>query len=70
MQRLQDLLAKMQAPEASLADSLQSYAEAAQLIAYCQKTLDEASLKIEEIDSKIEASLADSRGSENDDGKL
>ena len=51
LQRLQDVLAQMQ-DEATSLDKL--YAEAAQLIAYCNTTLQQAKLQIEEIDAALQ----------------
>lgn len=51
--RLQDILAQMQDPATTLEKSVRLYAEAAQLIAYCNTTLHEAQLQIEEIDASL-----------------
>lgn len=53
MQRLQDVLAAMQEDTTPLAQSVKLYAEAASLISYCKQTLDDAKLKIEEIDAQL-----------------
>lgn len=53
MQRLQELLALMQNENTSLDQSVKLYAEAAQLIRYCNETLNTAKLQIEEIDSSL-----------------
>lgn len=53
MQRLQDVLAAMQDDTTPLAQSVKLYAEAASLISYCKQTLDDAKLKIEEIDAQL-----------------
>lgn len=53
MQRLQELLAVMQDDTTPLAQSVKLYAEAASLISYCKKTLDDAKLKIDEIDAEL-----------------
>lgn len=55
MDRLEEILAKMQSEETSLADSVKLYAEAASLIEYCQATLEKASLQMEEIDARLAA---------------
>ena len=53
MQRLQDILAKMQDETTTLDQSVKLYADAAQLIQYCNTTLDQAKLRIEEIDASL-----------------
>lgn len=53
MQRLNDLLTQMQDETTPLADAVKQYAEAASLIQYCNKTLETAKLKIEEIDASL-----------------
>lgn len=55
MQRLQTLLTEMQQEETPLAKSIKLYAEAAELIQYCNQTLDNAKLEIEQIDIKLAA---------------
>lgn len=53
MQRLQELLGVLQDDATPLAQSVKVYAEAAGLISYCKQTLDDAQLKIEEIDAGL-----------------
>lgn len=53
MQRLQELLTVLQDDTTPLAQSVKLYAEAAGLIAYCKQTLDEAKLRVEEIDAEL-----------------
>ena len=53
MERLNDVLARMQSEDTALADSVKLYAEAAALIEYCHATLEKTSLQIEEIDAKL-----------------
>ncbi len=53
--RLQTILTKMQDPDTALADSVKLYAEAAELIRYCNDTLNDAKLRIEEIDAALAA---------------
>ncbi len=55
MTRLEEILAKMQSDETSLAESVKLYAEAANLVEYCSRTLGKVSLQIEEIDSRLAA---------------
>lgn len=55
LQRLQDLLAQMQDEQTTLDQSVKLYAEAAQLIQYCNETLNSAKLQIEEIDFSLAA---------------
>ena len=56
LSRLQDILVRMQAQDTPLADSVKLYAEAADLIQYCNSALDKARLQIEEIDTRLQAS--------------
>lgn len=53
MQRLQELLVVLQDDTTPLAQSVKVYAEAANLISYCKQTLDDAKLRIEEIDAEL-----------------
>ena len=53
LQRLQDVLAQMQDEATSLDKAVKLYAEAAQLIAYCNTTLQQAKLQIEQIDQTV-----------------
>ena len=55
MTRLEDILAKMQSEETTLADSVKLYAEAAGLVEYCSRTLGKVSLQIDEIDGRLAA---------------
>ncbi len=55
MSRLEDILAKMQSEETTLADSVKLYAEAASLVEYCSRTLGKVSLQIDEIDGRLAA---------------
>lgn len=53
MQRLQELLTVLQDDTTPLSQSVKLYAEAAGLIAYCKQTLEEAKLRVEEIDAEL-----------------
>lgn len=53
MARLQALLEKLQDESTPLAEAIQLYAEAAQLIAVCHAALENAKLQVEEIDVKL-----------------
>ena len=53
--RLQEILRQMQDQITTLDKSVKLYAEAAQLIAYCNTTLEQAKLQIEEIDAAVAA---------------
>ncbi len=53
MTRLEGILAKMQSEETTLAESVKLYAEAASLVEYCSRTLDAASLQMDEIDLRL-----------------
>lgn len=55
MARLDEILAKMNDSETPLAQAVKLYAEAAQTMAYCTQTLDQAQLEIQEIDAKWDA---------------
>ena len=59
MTRLNTILVQMQSEETSLAESVKLYAEAASLMEYCQKTLQNVSLQMEEIDAKLAPSSDD-----------
>lgn len=52
--RLEAILEKISDEETPLNDALKSYSEAAELIAYCNATLDAAQLQIEEIDTRLQ----------------
>ncbi len=53
MERLDALLAQMQQPETTLAESVKLYAEAASLMEYCHTALEKTALQIDEIDAKL-----------------
>ena len=53
--RLQGILDKLQSEETPLAESVKLYAEAAELIPYCNETLNSAKLQMEEIDAALMA---------------
>ena len=55
--RLQMVLAQMQDETTTLDKAVKLYAEAAQLIAYCHQTLQNAKLQIEEIDAALAAEI-------------
>lgn len=55
LQRLQTVLAALQQESTPLADALKLYAEAAELIQYCNAQLQDAQLQIEEIDQTLAA---------------
>ena len=55
MERLQALLETLQDEKTPLAQAIQLYAEAAQLIAHCHALLGSARLEIEEIDARLAA---------------
>lgn len=54
---LQMVLAQMQDETTTLDKAVKLYAEAAQLIAYCNQTLQNAKLQIEEIDAALAAEI-------------
>ena len=51
------VLAQMQDETTTLDKAVKLYAEAAQLIAYCNQTLQNAKLQIEEIDAALAAEI-------------
>ena len=53
--RLQGILDRLQSEETPLAESIKLYAEAAELIRYCNDTLNSAKLQMEEIDAALMA---------------
>ena len=55
MTRLQEILALLADENTPLAQAIKLYAEAAELVAYCDGTLQDAKLQIEEIDLQLEA---------------
>ena len=55
--RLQMVLAQMQDETTTLDKAVKLYAEAAQLVAYCNQTLQNAKLQIEEIDAALAAEI-------------
>ena len=59
MQRLQELLVILQDDATPLAQSVKVYAEAANLIQYCKQTLDDAKLRIEDIDVQLAQSAGE-----------
>lgn len=56
--RLELILEKIGDENTPLNESLKLYSEAAELVAYCNATLDAAQLQIEEIDAKLQPSAA------------
>ena len=64
MTRLEDILAKMQSEETSLAESVKLYAEAANLVEYCSRTLGKVSLQMDEIDDRLAAAEKAQNGPE------
>ena len=53
--RLDAILETISAEDTALNDALKLYGEAAELVSYCNTTLDAAQLQIEEIDAKLQA---------------
>jgi exodeoxyribonuclease VII small subunit len=51
--RLETILAEMQSPDTTLADAVKLYAEAANLVTYCNETLNKTAVQIEEIDARL-----------------
>lgn len=55
MAKLEEILERMQGENTTLEESIELYATAADLIVFCNKTLEQASVQIEEINQKVEA---------------
>lgn len=53
--RLDEILEKLADEETPLSESLRLYAQAAELIAFCNETLNNAQMQIDEIDAKLSA---------------
>ena len=51
--RLQEILTLLADEQTPLAQAVKLYAEAAELVAYCDSTLQDARVQIEEIDQKL-----------------
>lgn len=64
MQELEEVLQKLSADTVTLEESLTLYARAAELIAQCDKTLRQASLKLQTITDALHAAQ---NGEEDDD---
>ena len=59
--RLQAILAQMQDEDTPMDKAVKLYAEAAQLIDYCNTTLQKAKLQIDEIDHALQAGTNDTQ---------
>ncbi len=64
MSRLEEILAKMQDEETTLAESVKLYAEAASLVEFCNKTLAKAEAQMEEIDLRLSSATQVKSGEE------
>ncbi len=53
-QQLDDIFEKMSSEDITLDESLKLYAKAAELIVFCNKSLEKAQIKVEEINAKLE----------------
>lgn len=53
MDRLQVILEQLADEQTPLAQAIKLYAEAAELVAYCDSTLADAKVQIEQIDQKL-----------------
>lgn len=56
--RLEGILDKINDESTPLNDSLKLYAEAAELVAYCNGVLEKAQLQIEEVDARLQSNKA------------
>ncbi len=70
--RLEELLARIGDENTPLTQAVKLYAEAADLLAYCTQTLDQARLQIEEIDARMAPVLqkSETEGADDDIEKL
>jgi exodeoxyribonuclease VII small subunit len=64
--RLESILAEMQNPETTLAQAVKLYAEAADLVAFCNTTLDKTAVQIAEIDARLADAAPKQDGEESD----
>ena len=53
--QLDEILEKLSDEKTPLSDSLTLYAQAAELIAFCDETLKQAQIRIDEIDAALDA---------------
>ena len=51
--RLDDILARLNDPDTPLADALKLYSEAAALVGYCETTLEKARVQVDEISARF-----------------
>lgn len=65
--RLEDILAKMQSEDTTLAEAVKLYAEAAGLVSFCNDTLNKAALQIEEIDARLSSVVPNEEQAEESD---
>lgn len=54
IERLENILSKMQSEETTLAESVKLYSEAASLMEYCHTVLEKTALQIDEIEAKMQ----------------
>ncbi len=66
--RLEEILAKIGEESTPLAEAVKLYAEAAELMAFCHASLDDAKLKIEEIDAKLPKTAVSEAQNDDADG--
>ncbi|MCI2046681.1 MAG: exodeoxyribonuclease VII small subunit [Faecalibacterium sp.] len=66
--RLEEILAKIGEESTPLAEAVKLYAEAAELMAFCSASLDDAKLKIEEIDAKLPKAAVPEEQNDDTDG--
>lgn len=53
MARLEELLARLSSPETPLDEAVKLYSETAGLVEYCNETLQNAQLQMEQIDTRL-----------------
>ncbi len=53
-EKLDEIFEKMSSEEITLEDSIKYYAQAAELIVFCNSALEKAQIKVEEISAKLQ----------------
>ena len=64
MARLEQQLSLLSAPDTPLDEAIKLYGETAELVAFCNETLQKATLQLEEIDLRLAALNAGAQGEE------
>ncbi len=66
--KLEDILHRLSQEDISLDESVQLYAQAAELIAQCAQALKQAELKIQEVDASLDAALRENDAEKPQEG--